>query len=369
LRIVFKKVRTAKKWEKMRFAFLCRQRPGASHHKVAIIGAGPAGLSAAGFLACRGYEVDVYEKLPIPGGMMTFAIPKYRIPLDSIMEGVEELRDKFSVKFALSTKVACGERRDEGDELATNSLDMLKLAEGYDAVLVATGTWRSRRLGIPGDDAKNVMSALEFLLDLHLEELGLRAGHLGSFRRVVVVGGGLSAIDAAEESLMKGAQEVYLVYRRTIKEAPAGEYEVRRLMRLGVNWIELAAPKSVIAENGIARGVVFQRMKLGEPDETGRPRPVPVPGSEFEVAADVVIAAIGEIPTPPVASECGGIGKYVGKDGRMTVDKTYRVPGTNVFAAGDVVTGPSKIGQAVRLGLLAAKEMDRFLSVKTLVAR
>lgn len=353
----------------MRFAFMCRQKPGASRYRIAVIGAGPAGLSAAGFLVCRGYEVDVYEKLPIPGGMMTFAIPRYRIPLDSVMEGVEELRDRFGVKFTLSTKVICGERRDEGDELAANTLDLLKLAEGYEAVLVTTGTWRSRRLGVPGDDARNVVSALEFLLDLHLEELGLRAGHLGSFKRVVVVGGGLSAIDAAEESLLKGAREVYLVYRRTIKEAPAGEYEVRRLMRLGVNWVELAAPKSIVVENGIAKRVVFQRMKLGEPDETGRPRPVPVPGSEFEIEADVVIAAIGELPTPPVASECGGISKYIGRDGRIAVDKNFRVPGTNMFAAGDVVTGPSKIGQAVRQGLLAAREMDRFLSVRALVAR
>ncbi|MCX8185310.1 MAG: FAD-dependent oxidoreductase [Sulfolobales archaeon] len=353
----------------MKFAFLCQQKPGLSRQKIAVVGAGPAGLTAAGYLVCRGHEVDIYDKLPIPGGMMTFAIPKYRIPLDSIMEGVEELRDRFGVKLNLSTKVTCGERHDEGDELAVNTVDMLKLVENYDATLISTGTWRSRKLGIPGDDAKNVMSALEFLLDIHMEELGLRASHLGSFKKVVVIGGGLSAVDAAEESILKGASEVYLVYRRTIKEAPAGEYEIRRLSRLGVNWIELAAPKSVTIENGVARGVVFQRMKLGEPDESGRPRPIPVPGSEFEVEADIVAAAIGEIPTPPIASECGGIGKHVGKDGKIAVDKSFRIPGTNIFAAGDVVTGPSKIGQAVGQGLRAAKEIDRFLSVKVLVAR
>ncbi len=353
----------------MRFTFMCRERPGASHYRVAVVGAGPAGLSATGYLVCRGYEVDIYEKLPIPGGMMSFAIPRYRIPLDSIMEGVEELRDRFGVKLYTSTKVVCGERHDEGDELVGSSADLLKLVEGYNAVLIATGTWRSRRLGIPGDDAKNVVSALEFLLDLHREELGLGGGHARGFKKVVVIGGGLSAIDAAEESLLKGASEVYLVYRRTIREAPAGEYEVRRLIRLGVNWVELAAPQSVVVENGAARGVVFQRMKLGEPDESGRPRPVPIPGSEFMVEADLVVAAVGEIPTPPIASDCGGLGKYVGKDGRILVDKGLRVPGTNIFAAGDVVTGPSKIGRAVRQGLLAAKEVDKLLSLRALVAR
>ncbi len=353
----------------MRFAFMCRERPGASHHRVAVVGAGPAGLSATGYLVCRGFEVDVYEKLPIPGGMMTFAIPRHRIPLDSVMEGVEELRDKFGVKFFTSTKVVCGERRDEGDDLAASSADLLKLVEDYDAVLIATGTWRSRRLGIPGDDAKNVVSALEFLLDLHREELGLGSGHLRGFKRVVVIGGGLSAIDAAEESLLNGASEVHLVYRRTIREAPAGEYEVRRLIRLGVNWVELAAPQSIVVENGVARGAVFQRMKLGEPDETGRPRPIPIPGSEFEIEADLVVSAIGEIPTPPIASECGGLGKYVGRDGRILADRSLRVSGTNVFAAGDVVTGPSRIGQAVRQGLQAAREVDRALSLKVLVAR
>jgi glutamate synthase (NADPH/NADH) small chain len=352
----------------MKFAFLCKERPGAAKQRVAVIGAGPAGLSAAGFLACRGYEIDVYDKLPIPGGMMTFAIPKYRIPLDSVMEGVDELKGKFGVRFNLATKVVCGERHDEGDELVAGTADLLKLVESYDAVLISTGTWRSRRLGVPGDDAKNVMSALEFLFNLHIEDLGLGKSHVGSFKKVVVVGGGLSAVDAAEESLLRGAQEVYLVYRRTIKEAPAGEFEIRRLARSGINWIELAAPKSIVVENGSAKEVVFQRMKLGEPDETGRPRPVPIPGSEFTVEADLVIAAVGEVPTPPIASECGDLIKHVGKDGRISVDKGYRISGRNIFAAGDVVTGPSKIGNAVGQGLRAAKEIDKFLAARILTA-
>ncbi len=351
----------------MKFAFLCKGRTRSSGARIAVVGAGPAGLAATGYLVCRGHEVDVYDKLPLPGGMMSFAIPKYRIPLDVIMEGVEDLQKNFGVKFHLSTKVMCGERHDEGDELARSSVDLLKLKEDYNAVLVATGTWRSRRLGVPGDDAENVVSALEFLLKLNLSKLGFLEDSLGSFRRVIVIGGGLSAIDAAEESLLSGAQEVYLVYRRTAKEAPAGEYEVNRLARLGVRWIELASPKTIVVENGKAKSVEFQRMKLGEPDETGRPRPVPIPGSEFTLDADLVIAAIGEIPTPPLAPNCGDLAKYLGKDGRILVDRVYRVPGTNIYAAGDVVTGPSKIGQATKQGLEAAREVDRLLSAKLLV--
>ncbi|MGB9631233.1 MAG: FAD-dependent oxidoreductase, partial [Candidatus Methanodesulfokora sp.] len=301
----------------------------------------------------------VYDKLPMAGGLMAFVIPKYRIPLENILEGVKDLEENFGVKFNLSVKVCHESGYEEGDELSKTSKDLQELCSEYNAVLIATGTWKSHKLNIEGEDSKNVTSALRFLLDLHLHDMGLARSGLPRLGRVIVIGGGLSAIDAAEESLLRGAQEVYLVYRRTKKEAPAGEFEVNRLIGMGVNWIELAAPIRIMAEDGIAKEVKFQRMKLAEPDEKGRPKPVPIPGSEFTLEADTIVVAVGERPTNPLS---GDLAKYVGEDGRIIVDQSFRIPGTNIFAAGDVVTGPSKVGRAVEHGLFAAKTIDELIS-------
>ncbi|MGY0287717.1 MAG: FAD-dependent oxidoreductase [Candidatus Methanodesulfokora washburnensis] len=348
----------------MKYAFLCNKRTSRTGFKIAVVGAGPAGLSATGYLVCRGYEVDVYDKLPMAGGLMAFVIPKYRIPLENIQEGVKDLEENFGVKFNLSVKVCSGENYEEGDELSKTRKDLHELCNEYNAVLIATGTWRSYKLNIAGENSSNVISALRFLLDLHLHDMHLTEGNLPKLGRVVVIGGGLSAIDAAEESLLRGAQEVYLVYRRTKKEAPAGEFEINRLIGMGVKWIELAAPVSIIAEDDIAREVRFQRMKLGEPDETGRPKPVPIPGSEFSLEADIIVIAVGERPTHPLS---GDLAKYVGENGRITVDQSFRIPGTNIFAAGDVATGPSKVGRAVEHGLFAARTIDELISTGKLL--
>lgn len=343
----------------MKYAFLCSRRKGGKGFKIAVVGAGPAGLSATGYLVCKGHDVDVYDKLPMAGGLMAFVIPKYRIPLENVLEGVKDLEENFGVRFNLSVKVCCRDDYEEGDELSRTRIDLNELCSKYSAVLIATGTWRSYKLNIAGEDSRNVLPALRFLLNLHLHDMGLAEGSPPKLGRVVVIGGGLSAIDAAEESLLRGAQEVYLVYRRTKKEAPAGEFEVNRLVGMGVKWIELAAPLSIVAEDGIAREVRFQRMRLGEPDETGRPKPVPIPGSEFSLEADTVVIAVGERPTHPLS---GDLARYVGEDGRITVDQSFRIPGTNIFAAGDVATGPSKVGRAVEHGLFAARTIDELIS-------
>jgi len=346
----------------LRFGFLCKERGGA-RGRVAIVGAGPAGLAAAGYLACQGYEVDVYDKLPYPGGMMMFVIPSFRIPRDSIVEGVEDLEKRLSVKFVLKTKVFEGDdRHDEGDDFVERRVPLSKLVEEYDVVLITTGTWRSRSMGIEGENALGVVPALEYIYRWWLYEAKLTNEKPFIAKRVVVIGGGLAAIDAAEVALKRGAEEVFLVYRRTIREAPAGEYEIRRLVREGVNWIELAQPKRIVVENNVARGVEFVRMRLGEPDESGRPRPVPIPGSEFVIEADLVVPAIGEEPTPPMKSEVLGI--KLDKRGRIVVDHEYRTGNEKVFAAGDVVTGPSMVGRATGSGLRAARAIDRFLRAR-----
>ena len=344
----------------MRFAFLCKARGGA-RGKVAIIGSGPAGLAAAGYLVCQGYEVDVYDKLPAAGGMMTFVIPSYRIPRENVVEGVKELEEKFGVKFYFRTKVFHGasSRRDEGDDFVERIVDLQDIVNNYDAVLIATGTWLSRKMGIPGEDAKNVVSALEFMYRWALYEQGLVSERPPLGRRIVVIGGGLSAVDAAETALLRGAEEVYMVYRRTVREAPAGEFEIRRLVREGVNWIELAAPSKIIVENGVAKAIEFVKVKLGEPDESGRPRPIPIPGSEFQIEADLIITAVGEAPTPPLESEWNNI--KLDQHGRIVVDNKFQTGLEKVFAAGDVVTGPSVIGKAFGSGLRAARYMTQYL--------
>ncbi len=343
----------------MKYAFMCSEPEGRIRARIAIVGAGPAGLAAAGYLACMGAEVDVYDKLPQPGGMMMFVIPQHRIPRDSVVEGVEDLEKRFGVKFFTKTKVFEGEpRHDEGDDFVERTVPLSKLVEGYDVVLIATGTWRSRRMGVENEDAKGVYTALEFIYGWYIYDAGLSSSQPSMGKRVAVVGGGLSAVDAAETALRKGAEEVYLLYRRTIREAPAGAFEIKRLVREGVVWMELVQPKRILVENGYVSGIELVRMRLGPPDESGRPRPIPIEGSEFTIEVDTVIAAVGELPTPPMSSEVLGI--KMDRRGRIQVDKWWRAA-EKIYAAGDVVTGPSMVGKAVGSGLRAARSIARML--------
>ncbi|MEM1919387.1 MAG: FAD-dependent oxidoreductase [Desulfurococcaceae archaeon] len=344
----------------MKFGFLCRER-GGGRGRVAVVGAGPAGLAATGYLACLGYEVDVYDKLPYAGGLMMFAIPVHRIPPDNIIDGVEDLKDRLSVKFNFKVKVFVKDnsRHDEGDDFVERTIPLDDLITSYDAVLITTGTWSSRKLGVEGENAINVITALEYLYRWRLYEEKLLPNKPPSGKKVVVVGAGLSAVDAAEKAHMDGA-EVNLVYRRTAAEAPAGLYNIRHLVSLGINFVELAQPVKVLNENRVAKGLELVKMRLGEPDESGRPRPIPVPGSEFVMEADLIILAVGELPTPPFTSGYESIA--TDKTGRIVVNEFHQTTITNVFAAGDVVTGPSMIGKAFGSGLRAAKFLDNYLT-------
>ncbi len=344
----------------MKFTFLCREPLYSARKRIAVIGAGPAGLTATGYFVCRGYEVDVYDKLPYPGGLMTFAIPRHRIPFEEILDGWRDLEKNFSVKFYLKTKVAIGNGYDEGDEFVERRLDLLELSRNYDGVIISTGTWRSRKLGIEGENSRNVITALSFLYHQRLKELKLSNGDTQSFGKAIIIGAGLSAIDAAEECLSIGVKEVYIMYRRSVKEAPAGVYKINSLIDRGVKFVELVQPKKIISVNGFAKSVEFIRVRLGGLDESGRPKPIPIEGSEFTMEADLIIAAIGETPTPPIYS--GELIKYIGIDGRLSVGSDYRIPNTNIFAIGDVVTGPSKIGLAIDHTLKAVRIIDGAIS-------
>jgi len=332
--------------------------------RVAIIGAGPAGLGAAGELVCKGHEVHVYDMLPEPGGLLLFGIPSFRIPRDRVRAGVKEL-EAAGVKFFCGVKVVGDrEERIEGDFLAKERRSLHDIINEYDATLICTGTWRSRELKIPGEDLPGSYLALDYLFRIYAHELGYlpKEQVYRTGRRVAVIGGGLTAVDAAIEAKLQGAEEVYMLYRRTIAEAPAGRSAIEKeVIGRGIKFMELVIPKRLIGRDRV-EGIELIKAKLGAPDATGRPRPEPIPGSEFVIEVDTVLAAVGEEPTPPFSS--GYCGIELNKDGTIKVDEMFRTTREGVFACGDVVHGPSRIGKALSTGISAAQSIHKYLLSK-----
>ncbi|MBI2872646.1 MAG: FAD-dependent oxidoreductase [Chloroflexi bacterium] len=303
--------------------------------RVAVVGSGPAGLSAAYYLGKRcGHSVTVLEAAPELGGQLRTGIPAYRLPrhvLDEDIDVVTETR----VEVSTSHRV--------------NSLDDL-FRQGYDAIVLAVGTCRANKLNIPGEDIPGVMDCLGFLSDVNLGQ-PVPVG-----KRVAVVGGGNVAVDGARTALRMGAQEVTIVYRRTRAEMPAYSFEVHAAEEEGVKLHFLAAPRSVEAADGHLR-LHLIKMELGEPDASGRRRPVPVPGSDFSMDVDTVLAAIGQAPDH---TEAWGV--ELNKDGTLKVDPTTMLTSREgVFAGGDVVTGPLNFTEAIAAGRRAASAIDRYL--------
>ncbi len=343
--------------------------------KVAIIGAGPAGLAAAGWLRCRGHEVHVYDQFPEPGGLMIFGIPEYHIPKKSVREGVRELMEA-GVVFHKNTRVICCENNTPENGVKEIMKKWIKetvcledLIEKYDAVLIATGAWKSRRLNIPGEDLEGVYPALEWLLDFSLVYNGYKDPDdmMPLHGRILVIGGGLTAVDAVEVPLRylgEKIDKVYLSYRRNRKYAPMGEKEWNRLEKEYSDkfvGLEQTIPVKFIGDNnGHVRKAVLQKTKLVEVEKGKRPKPVPVPGSEFEVEVDYVLVAIGEKPSPPFEDGCAGIA--VESWGAIRTDEKHRTTREKVFAAGDVKHGPSLIGPAYKSGMDAAKYIHTYLT-------
>lgn len=346
----------------VKFALKCSpgRRIERRDRSVAIIGAGPAGLGAAGYLICKGYDIHVYDKLPEPGGLMIFGIPEYRIPRENVRRGVREL-EELGVKFFMRSKVVGDlEERHDGDDFVNSIIKLEELISKYDAVIIATGTWRSRILDVPGSRLRGVYLALDFLYRIYTSELGYlpRSYVYPVGDRVGVVGAGLTAVDAAIEAQRLGAKEVFLIYRRSINEAPAGRAEIQRLIRRGIKIMELTGIVEVLGKSSV-EGVRLIKMRLGKPDNTGRPAPEPIPGSEFIIEIDNLIAAIGEIPTPPFSD--GYCGIKLRPNGTIDIDQRHRTTRRGVFAAGDVVTGPSLIGKALKNGMDAAMGVEEYL--------
>ncbi|HHW42141.1 MAG TPA: FAD-dependent oxidoreductase [Syntrophomonadaceae bacterium] len=309
--------------------------------KVAIVGSGPAGLTAAYFLAREGHELTIFEAMPKPGGMLRYGIPQYRLPKEILDEEIK-LITSLGVRIVTNTKI--------GRDI---SLDYLK--KNYDAVFIGIGAWKSSALGCPGEDLEGVVGGIDFLRKVAMHS-GTRIGE-----RVVVVGGGNTAMDAARTAVRLGAGQVMVLYRRTRAEMPAEDIEVQEAMEEGVEFRFLVSPLEVLGDGrGKVRALRLQRMQLGDPDASGRRRPVPIPGVEVEIPVETVISAIGQQVTA-----AGLDGLELTQKGTIAVDPATlqtNIPG--VFAGGDAVTGPGIAIEAVAQGQRAAAAINSYLAGK-----
>ena len=308
--------------------------------KVAVIGAGPAGLTAALRLAQWGYNVTVYEAAPVAGGWMALGIPEYRLPRDVLNEEIESIK-RAGVEIVLNTALG----RDF-------TLDELTSSMGYDAVVLAIGAHSSRQLGVPGEDLDGVLHATQFLKDT---ALGKPADVKD--KRVVVIGGGNSAVDAARVALRLGASEVTIAYRRRREEMPATDMEVQEAQEEGVEFRFLTTPTRVLGK-GKVTGLELQPQELGEFDRSGRRRPVPVEGAGYVMDADIVIPAIGQAPDlSPLNGDCPD----ANRNSTFKVDRKLATSRPGVFAAGDAVLGPATVIEAVSQGNKVALAVDQYL--------
>jgi NADPH-dependent glutamate synthase beta subunit-like oxidoreductase len=315
------------------------QWKGPRKGRVAIIGSGPAGLTAAYFLATMGREVKVFEALDVVGGLLAVGIPQYRLPGDVLERDIEYIR-RAGVEIVTGSKVS--------------SVKQLR-DDGYDAVFVATGAHKSTSLGIPGEEMDGVVDALRFLREALRGDVSKIEG------RVVVIGGGNAAIDAARTALRLGASSVTILYRRTREEMPAIASEIEDALSEGVELRELVAPIAINGDEHVRR-VCCQEMVLGEADDNGRRRPVPLPDSNIEIEADFVISAVGQTPDLDFAQEDGSL---IVSRGRIETEVMTQKSGEDgVFAGGDAVTGPATIIDAIAAGQRAARAIDIYLGGK-----
>jgi len=324
--------------------------------KVAVIGSGPAGLSAAGDLAKKGYKVTIFEALHTAGGVLSYGIPEFRLPKDKIVQvEIDNLR-KLGVTIEVNAVAG---------KLFT--VDELMQEEGFGAVFIATGAGLPSFMNIPGENLNGVYSANEFLTRCNLMKAYQFPNHATPIRvgkNVAVVGGGNVAMDAARTSLRLGAEHVYIVYRRGEEELPARREEVHHAKEEGIDFQLLNNPVEVIGdEQGWVKELRCIKMELGEPDASGRRRPVPVAGSEFNLAVDTVVVAIGQGPNPLVQSTTPGMD--TNKRGNIIADEeTGATTKPGVFAGGDIVTGAATVILAMGAGKKAAEAIDAYLQGK-----
>ena len=319
-------------------------------HKVAVIGAGPAGLTAVGDLAKLGYKVTVYEALHVAGGVLMYGIPEFRLPKAIVQQEIDGLK-KMGVDFECNMVI--------GKVL---TIDELMGEYGYEAVFVGSGAGLPRFMNIPGESLKGVYSANEFLTRSNLMKAYLPTSKtpIRTGKKVAVVGGGNVAMDAARCAKRLGA-EVYVVYRRGMEELPARKEEVEHAEEEGIIFKTLNNPVEILAdENDNVNKIRCIKMELGEPDASGRRRPIEVPGSEFELDVDCVIMALGTSPNPLIKSTTKGL--EINKKGGIVVNEDGLTSREHVYAGGDAVTGAATVILAMGAGKTAAKAIDEALS-------
>ncbi len=335
--------------------------PASNGHRVAIVGSGPSGLTCAGDLAKKGYQVSVFEALHTAGGVLVYGIPEFRLPKRIVAKEVETLRD---LGVDVQTNVVIGK---------TLTIDEL-FEMGYEAVFIGSGAGLPNFMNIPGESLKGVYSANEFLTRSNLMKAYLENPVTPIMKGgyVAVVGGGNVAMDAARTALRLGAEHVYIVYRRSMDELPARREEVEHAMEEGIDFRLLNNPVEILGysnpddprdpKNGFVTGMRCIKMELGEPDAKGRRRPVPIPGSEFTLDVDTVIMAIGTSPNPLIKDTTAGL--EVNSHGGIVVTEDGLTSRENVYAGGDAVTGAATVISAMGAGKIAAKAIDEALSAK-----
>jgi glutamate synthase (NADPH/NADH) small chain len=339
-------------WERQT-GIACADKAPSTGKRIAVIGAGPAGLTAAADLVKFGHDVVIFEALHRPGGVLMYGIPEFRLP-KSIVEAEADYVKKLGVEIRASCLVG-----------RTHTIPEL-LKKGFDGVFIGTGAGLPQFLGIPGENLGGIYSANEFLIRVNLMkaytfpecDTPIRIG-----KKVAVIGGGNVTMDSARSALRLGAEEVCIVYRRSREEMPARQEEIENAEEEGITCKFLANPTKFIGdEKGWVKAMECICMELGAPDESGRRRPVPVKGSEFIMDVDTVIVAIGRTPNPIIQSTTEGLA--VTKWGTIVADENGKTNIEGVYAGGDIVTGEATVISAMGAGKKAAKAMHEYLMKK-----
>lgn len=328
--------------------------PEKNGKKVGVVGAGPAGLACAGDLAKMGYDVTVFEALHTPGGVLMYGIPEFRLPKDIVQHEINNIRD-LGVKFEVDAIV--GKLYD---------IEELRTEYGFDAFFVGTGAGLPHFMNLEGENLNGIYSANEFLTRSNLmkayqfpaADTPIKVG-----KRAAIIGGGNVAMDAARTALRLGAEESYIVYRRSKEELPARAEELEHAIEEGVQLKLLSSPIKYIGdENDVVTGMVLQKYELGEPDESGRRRPVAIEGETEEMAIDTVIVAIGQGPNPILTNSTEGL--ELNKRGNIVADEKGQTSLPYVFAGGDIVTGAATVIKAMGAGKDAAMAIDAYLKAQ-----